>query len=142
MRDSVSLTVAALVLATSGQGPACASEASAIDTRAFRQLARSAAGRECVDEQVLYVVDDTYVVRWFQGRCIDAGGGIALFGARPDDVLCGAGQTIAGFVSGCEKPSALPLFESVLEHLRGDRSDTLPGHSVHLLRWRPWWRFW
>jgi len=70
---------------------ATASEDSAVDIVAFRELARSAARSGCADEQALYVVDEKYVVYWYQGRCPDAGGGVTLFGAHPEDILCSAG---------------------------------------------------
>jgi len=137
---------AVLVLCLVGTAQAFAWEraqtASTIDVDAFRELARSAAGNECVDEQVLYVIDDRYVVRWTQGRCADARGGVALYGAHPDEVLCGISDSFAGPQRGCRSPSARPLFESVLEHLNGDPDASLPGHVVRPLRWRPWWHFW
>ena len=144
----VNLVVASGVVAgfacNFGLGPALASasDGASVDLKAFRELARTTRRSGCVDEQALYLIDRAYVVYWFQGSCLDAGGGIRLYGTNPDQLICSAQQTIAGSAQRCSSESDLPLFRAVLEHILGEPSDTLPGHSIEHVRWRPWWRFW
>ncbi len=115
-----------------------------VDLEAFRDHARERAGSPCVEQQQLFVVDGTFVVHSFAGRCVDASYGVTLFGRTPDDVLCRAGQTIAGHVERCEVDTVVALFHAIVTHLTREQAEsiTIPGHSVNVIRWRPWWRFW
>jgi hypothetical protein len=101
----------------------------------FRAMARAASCTEIRNR--LFVIDGKQVLWDHAGNCADASYGQVLYGAKPDEVLCSYGDTIAGPRTTCPDTASRSLFETIVKNL--DKADLGLGstHKVERLDFLP-----
>jgi hypothetical protein len=101
----------------------------------FQAMAREAS---CTDiRNRLFVIDGKQVLWDHAGNCADASYGQVLFGAKPEAVLCSAGDTIAGPRTSCPDAASRSMFETIVNNL--DKADLGLGsaHKVERVDFLP-----
>jgi hypothetical protein len=101
----------------------------------FQAMAREAS---CTDiRNRIFVIDGKQVLWDHAGICADASYGQMLFGARPEAVLCSAGDTIAGPRTACQDAASRSMFETIVNNL--DKADLGLGsaHKVERVDFLP-----
>jgi hypothetical protein len=101
----------------------------------FQAMAREGI---CIDiRNRLFIIDGTQVLWDRAGNCADASYEQVLYGARPADVLCSHGDSIAGPRTACLDEKSRSLFETIVKNL--DKADLGLGsaHKVERFSFLP-----
>jgi len=101
----------------------------------FQAMARNAICTETRNR--LFIIDGKQVLWDHAGNCADASYEQVLFGARPDELLCSHGDTIAGPRTTCPDAGSRSLFETIVANL--DKADLGLGsaHKVERFSFLP-----
>lgn len=108
------------------QGVAVGEPAPSLVMTDFQNMAREASCAE--NRNRLFIIDGKQVLWDHAGNCADASYEQVLFGARPDQVLCSVGDTIAGPRTTCPDAASRSMFDIIVQNL--DKADLGLG-SAH-----------
>jgi hypothetical protein len=108
------------------QGVAVGEPAPALVMSDFQNLAREASCTE--NRNRLFIIDGKQVLWDHAGNCADASYEQVLFGAKPDQVLCSVGDSIAGPRTTCPDAASRSMFDIIVKNL--DKPDLGLG-SAH-----------
>ncbi len=117
------------------QGVAMGEPAPAPAMNEFQAMARAAICTETRNR--IFIIDGKQVLWDHAGNCADASYETVLFGAKPDNVLCSYGDTIAGPRTTCPDAASRSMFETIVKNL--DKADLGLGsaHKVERFSFLP-----
>jgi hypothetical protein len=117
------------------QGVAVGEPAPALVMTDFQNMAREASCTE--NRNRLFIIDGKQVLWDHAGNCADASYEQVLFGAKPDQVLCSIGDTIAGPRTTCPDAASRSMFDIIVKNL--DKADLGLGsaHKVERFSFLP-----
>lgn len=101
----------------------------------FQNMAREAMCSETRNR--LFVIDGKQVFWDHAGKCADASYEQVLFGAKPENVLCSYGDTIAGPRINCPDAASRSLFETIINNLDKDDLGLGGAHKVERVGFLP-----
>lgn len=120
----------------SGQGSSAGGSAPVVLAMSdFQTMAREARCTETRNQ--LFVIDGKQVLWDHAGNCADASYEQVLFGAKPDQVLCSYGDTIAGPRVNCPDPASRTMFEIIVKNLDKDDLGLGSAHKVERFSFLP-----
>jgi hypothetical protein len=117
------------------QGVAVGEPAPSLVMSDFQNLAREASCTE--NRNRLFIIDGKQVLWDHAGNCADASYEQVLFGAKPDQILCSVGDSIAGPRTTCPDPASRSMFDIIVKNL--DKADLGLGsaHKVERFSFLP-----